>query len=63
MSDQSHLDADVQALTAAFTAIGDEITSLKDAQASGQPLDFTKLDAAVAAAQGLAPPTPPPATA
>jgi ribosomal protein L12E/L44/L45/RPP1/RPP2 len=71
MSDQAHLDADVQALTQATTAVEAEIAALKSQPLAGS-LDFSRLDAAVAQLQGDAPaaapapaptPTPEPAPA
>lgn len=61
MSDQEHLDADVQALGAGITVVADEITSLKN-QPGAPAMDFTGLDAAVAQLQGLAPATTDPGT-
>lgn len=69
MSDQSHLDADVAALTtqidavnAAVAAVAAEIAALKVVPV-GTPLDFTALDAKVvdltAAAGGVAALEPP----
>lgn len=52
MSDQSHLDADVQALGAGLDAIEAEIAALKTANPA---VDFTALDAAVARVQADAP--------
>lgn len=60
MSDQSHLDADVQALGAGLDAIEAEIAQLKQANPA---VDFTGLDAAVSRLQADAPaPGPSPAT-
>lgn len=62
VSDQSHLDADVQALVAGLDAIEQEIAALKN-QPQAASLDFSALDAAVSRLQGdaqpPAPPTPP----
>lgn len=49
--DQAHLDADVTAETTALATI---IAELKAQHAAGAPLDFTKADAFVAAAQAEA---------
>ena len=56
MTDQDHLDADVQALTTGLDAIEAQIAALK-AQPGGTALDFTALDAVVARVKGDA--TPP----
>lgn len=59
MSDQSKLDADVQAENDALTVIEKEIADLKN-QPPAAALDFTALDAAVARIKGDEPaPTPP----
>lgn len=55
---QTHLDADVQQLTTAITAITTEIGNLKTANPA---VDFTGLDAAIEQAQTLAPADTPPA--
>jgi archaellum component FlaC len=55
MTDQEHLDADVAALTTAVAVIAQEIADLKSQPGAGS-LDFTGLDAAVAAVAGLEPP-------
>ncbi len=67
MSDQSHLDTDVQALTDGLTAVESEIAALKN-QPGAPALDFTALDATVARLKSDAPapspapePTPSPA--
>ena len=59
MSEQSHLDAEVAQLVQEesdlVTALGGiqaDIDALKAAAGAGQPLDFTALDAKVAALQG-----------
>lgn len=62
ISNQEHLDADVAALTAAATAIADEIAALK-AQPAAEALDFSGLDNVVATFQGLVPPADPAAPA
>jgi len=54
MTDQEHLDADVAALTTAVGVIAQEIADLKNQPGAGA-LDFTGLDAAVAAVAGLEP--------
>ena len=54
ISIQEQLDADVAALAAAQVAIADEIAALK-VQPAAESVDFTGLDAAVAAFQGLVP--------
>lgn len=64
-AEQTHLDTDVQSLTA---AIAQEVAELKaQAAAAGAALDFTKLDALVASTQADAtadaPPAPAPAPA
>jgi len=63
-NDQARLDADVQKLTDATTAVEKEIADLK-AQPAASSLDFSKLDDAVAKLQSDAPaaapaPTNPP---
>ena len=63
--DQTHLDADVQAITAGLSNIEAEIAALKN-QPAAASLDFTALDAAVARLQGdetPATPTPDPTPA
>lgn len=50
-ADQAHLDANVAAETAALASI---VAELKAQHAAGTPLDFTKADAFVAAAQAEA---------
>lgn len=60
--DQSHLDQDVQALTAGISNVEAEIAALKNQPPAAQ-LDFTALDAAVARLAGDAPtPDAPPAS-
>jgi hypothetical protein len=54
MSDQSHLDTDVQTLTSYFGSIEDEIASLKG-QPGAAALDFTGLDALVATVKAAVP--------
>ena len=54
LSDQEHLDTEVASLVSATQGISDEIAALK-AQPAAAQLDFTNLDAAVAAVQGLVP--------
>jgi len=60
MSDQAHIDAEVDSLTKATADISTEIDALKAAHPN---VDFTKLDAAVGAVQSLdsanQPPPPP----
>jgi len=56
MADQDKLDADVAELTAATSAISAEIDALK---AANPAIDFTGLDSAVSALQGLVPPPAP----
>lgn len=57
MSNQEHLDADVQALLTGITEIEAEIEALKTQ--APESLDFTALDAAVARITSDATPTPP----
>lgn len=59
MTDQDKLNADVQALTDAATAIETEIANLKN-QPGAQGLDFTGLDKVVARLQGDESPAPTP---
>lgn len=54
VSDQDRLNEDVAAIVSAVGAIATEIADLKN-QPAAPGLDFTGLDAAVAAVQGLAP--------
>lgn len=54
VSDQDKLNEDVSAIVSAVGAIATEIDALKN-QPAAPSLDFTGLDAAVAAVQGLAP--------
>jgi aryl carrier-like protein len=57
MTDQEHLDADVQALGAGLDEIVAEIDALK---AQHPAVDFTALDAVVARVQGVAADNAPP---
>jgi hypothetical protein len=62
MSEQAHLDQDVQAIAASVATI---VTELKAQSAAGVPLDFSAADALVQSVQGEAtadaPPEAPPA--
>jgi len=58
MTDQEHLDTDVQALGAGLDEIAAEIAALKEQHPA---VDFTALDAVVARVQGVATDNAPPA--
>lgn len=60
MSDQDHVEQDVQAIGASVDQIVAEIAALK-AQPGASALDFTSLDALVARVQGVATDNAPPA--
>lgn len=51
MSDQSHLDTDIQAIGTQFATV---VAELKAQHAAGTPLDFTAADALVATVTGEA---------
>jgi len=61
MSDQDTLNADAAAFVTALNTIAAEIAALQQQASQGQPLDFTAINGALAQAQAIANPAPPPA--
>lgn len=62
MTNQQKLDAIAAALDAAAAGLAADIQALKDQVANGQTLDFTAVDAKVAALAALDADNPPPPT-